>query len=118
MPVPIENSVRRQNIKFLHHRSQFSLEYFTFIRKLVTCNAPAVARAQNPQEKLSADAELLSLISVQLAARFLFHTGFHTKKNLRGAAADWYDVLCVHLRASAQARKWFAYSMLFRHPHR
>lgn len=44
MPVPIENSIRKQNIKFLHHRSQFSLEYFSFIRKLVTCNAPSITR--------------------------------------------------------------------------
>lgn len=44
MPTPIENSIRKQNIKFLHHRSQFSVEYFTFIKKLVTCNAPPITR--------------------------------------------------------------------------
>lgn len=42
MPTPIENSIRKQNIKFLHHRSQFSVEYFSFIRKLVSCNAPPI----------------------------------------------------------------------------
>lgn len=44
MPAPIEHSIRRQNIKFLHHRSQFSVEYISFIRKLVTCNAPPITR--------------------------------------------------------------------------
>lgn len=36
--------------------------------------------------------EELSLLGIQLAARFLFHTGFHTKKTLRGASTDWYVI--------------------------
>lgn len=31
------------------------------------------------------------MISIQLASRFLFTTGFHTKKIIRGPANDWYD---------------------------
>lgn len=58
------------------------------------------------------------MLSVQLAARFLFHTGFHTKKTLRGAAMDWFDVLCHHLRAFKSVRSWFATNILFQHPHR
>lgn len=137
MPVPIENSIRKQNIKFLHHRSQFSLEYFSFIRKLVTCNAPSITR-NSVIDKLvsgickfdntvyfyfiltfqSPDAEQLSMLSTQLASRFLFHTGFHTKKSLRGPALDWFEVLLLHLRASSSVRSWFANQMLFSHPHR
>lgn len=40
MPVPIERSVRAQNIRFLHSRSLFTTEFFNFIRKLVGSCAP------------------------------------------------------------------------------
>lgn len=58
------------------------------------------------------------MLSTQLASRFLFHTGFHTKKSLRGPALEWFEVLLLHLRASAAVRSWFAHQMLFSHPHR
>lgn len=114
MPVAIERSVRRQNIKFMHNRNQFSLEYFQFMKKLIICNGPYVTSG-NP-EKLSADAEELALISIQLAAKFLFTTGFHAKKTLRGPANDWYDALCIHLRHSCNVRRWFANNVLFSNP--
>ncbi|XP_046391897.1 probable ubiquitin carboxyl-terminal hydrolase FAF-X isoform X3 [Ischnura elegans] len=133
MPPAIERSVRKQNIKFMHNRNQFAAEYFQFIRKLASCNIPtiparhphilggplhSVLQHHNALDKLSAEAEELSMLSTQLAARFLFHTGFHTKKSLRGAASEWYDVLNHHLRASKHIREWFAHHMLFAHPHR
>ena len=58
------------------------------------------------------------MLSVQLASRFLFYTGFHTKKTLRGNATDWYDIVCHHLRSSKTVRSWFAHNVLFNHPHR
>lgn len=39
MPSAIERSVRKQNVQFMHNRMQYSLEYFQFIRKLLTCNS-------------------------------------------------------------------------------
>lgn len=42
MPLAIERSVWRQNIKFMHNRNQFSIEYFQFMKKLISCNAPYV----------------------------------------------------------------------------
>jgi len=87
MPVAIENSIRKQNIKFLHHRSQFTLEYFAFIRKLATTCAPAnIRQSQNLSNDLL---DQQCLLTVQLVSNFLFHTGWHTKKNLRGLAMDW-----------------------------
>ncbi|XP_071440611.1 ubiquitin carboxyl-terminal hydrolase 9X isoform X2 [Hetaerina americana] len=134
MPPAIERSVRKQNIKFMHNRNQFAAEYFQFIRKLASCNIPTIParhphilggplhsiqlQHHNALDKLSPEAEELSMLSIQLAARFLFHTGFHTKKSLRGAASEWYDVLSHHLRASKHIREWFAHHMLFAHPHR
>ncbi|XP_046668911.1 probable ubiquitin carboxyl-terminal hydrolase FAF-X isoform X3 [Homalodisca vitripennis] len=117
MPAAIERSVRRQNIKFMHNRNQFSVEYFQFIRKLASCNIPPTSRQHNA-DKFSSEAEELSMLSVQLASKFLFHTGFHTKKTLRGNAADWYDALSYHLRSFKSVRSWFAHNVLFKHPHR
>lgn len=51
MPPAIEYSVRKQNIKFMHNRNQFSAEYFQFIKKLVSCNPHNINR-QNLNEKL------------------------------------------------------------------
>lgn len=51
MPPAIEYSVRKQNIKFMHNRNQFSAEYFQFIKKLVSCNPYNIIR-QNLNEKL------------------------------------------------------------------
>lgn len=86
------------------------------------------------------------MISAQLAARFLFSTGFHTKKVVRGPASDWYapsaflfvgflfvssfskniplafpcryDALCILLRHSKNVRYWFAHNVLFAYPNR
>ena len=38
MPSAIERSVCKENINFLHTRTQFSEEYFQFIKKLTLCN--------------------------------------------------------------------------------
>ena len=40
MPAPIQKSIQKQNVRFLHHRNQFSAEYFQFMRKVMLCNAP------------------------------------------------------------------------------
>ncbi|CAH1782281.1 unnamed protein product [Owenia fusiformis] len=117
MPMAIERCVRKQNIQFLHNRSQFCVEYFQFIRKLLMCNNPYI-QLQGGHDKLSADAESLAMTSIQLASKFLFSVGFHTKKNLRGAANEWYDALSIHLRHSKTVRNWFAHTVLFSHPTR
>ncbi|XP_056292228.1 probable ubiquitin carboxyl-terminal hydrolase FAF-X isoform X2 [Pseudoliparis swirei] len=117
MPGVIECSVRKQNVQFMHNRMQYSLEYFQFIKKLLTCNSVYL----NPppgQDHLLPEAEEIAMISAQLAARFLFSTGFHTKKVVRGPASDWYDALCILLRHSKNVRYWFAHKVLFAYPNR
>ncbi|XP_059619571.1 probable ubiquitin carboxyl-terminal hydrolase FAF isoform X2 [Phlebotomus argentipes] len=124
MPDPIEKSVRSQNIRFLHTRSFFSPEFFNFILKLVNCSVPSPR-----SEKITPHAEELLLLGVQLASQFLFHSGFRTKKTLRGAAIDWYeelkipvsiwyDSLCQHVRHSTVVRTWFAQNALLNPPTR
>ncbi|XP_031442804.1 probable ubiquitin carboxyl-terminal hydrolase FAF-X isoform X3 [Clupea harengus] len=117
MPGAIECSVRKQNVQFMHNRMQYSLEYFQFMKKLLTCNSVYL----NPppgQDHLLPEAEEIAMISIQLAARFLFSTGFHTKKIVRGPASDWYDALCILLRHSKNVRYWFAHNVLFAYPNR
>lgn len=48
------------------------------------------------QDHLLPEAEEITMISIQLAARFLFTTGFHTKKVVRGSASDWYMASDFH----------------------
>ncbi|XP_055592891.1 probable ubiquitin carboxyl-terminal hydrolase FAF isoform X2 [Uranotaenia lowii] len=115
MPASIEKSVRTQNIRFLHAKSLYSVEFFTFIKKLVTM--PQLQRSEKI-EKLPSSAEELSLMSIQLASQFLFHSGFRTKKSIRGAANDWYDSLIQHVRCSALVRQWFAENVLLNPPSR
>ncbi|XP_039296311.1 LOW QUALITY PROTEIN: probable ubiquitin carboxyl-terminal hydrolase FAF-X [Nilaparvata lugens] len=116
MPAAIERSVRRQNIRFMHNRNQFSTEYFQFMRRLAACNIPPIGR-QHP-DKQSPEAEELSMLTVQILSKFLYHTGFHTKKSLRGNATDWFDALNYHIRTFKTVRSWFAHNVLFKHPHR
>ncbi|XP_023293279.2 probable ubiquitin carboxyl-terminal hydrolase FAF isoform X1 [Lucilia cuprina] len=112
LPKPIERSVRNQNIRFLHSKSIFSVEFFNFIKKLVSCSIPTRA------DKMTPAAEELSLLGVQLASQFLFHTGFRTKKSLRGPVIEWYDTLSHHIRLSPLVRKWFASNALLSPPTR
>ncbi|XP_063547239.1 probable ubiquitin carboxyl-terminal hydrolase FAF-X isoform X2 [Cydia strobilella] len=115
IPRPIWLSVRRSNIAFSHNQDQFSLEHFNFMKKL------CFLRLQVPPGTTNAiwgpEHEEMSMLTVQLATKFLFQVGFHTKKTLRGPASDWHDILCQHLRCSQVVRSWFA-TDLFKHPHR
>ncbi|XP_068152261.1 probable ubiquitin carboxyl-terminal hydrolase FAF isoform X1 [Drosophila tropicalis] len=113
LPKPIERSVRHQNIRFLHSRSIFSVEFFNFIKKLGSCSIPSTR-----SDKITPAAEELSLLGVQLTSQFLFHTGFRTKKSLRGPVIEWYDTLSHHIRSSALVRKWFANHALLSPPSR
>ncbi|XP_066267004.1 ubiquitin carboxyl-terminal hydrolase 9X-like isoform X4 [Branchiostoma lanceolatum] len=117
MPLPIERAVRKQNVQFMHNKMQYSQEYFQFMRKLITCNAHYMS-LQPGQDELSREVEELAMLSIQLASKFLFTTGFHTKKTLRGSANEWYDALSVLLRHSRTVRSWFAHNVLFSHPSR
>ncbi|CAG0903031.1 unnamed protein product, partial [Cyprideis torosa] len=40
MPVPVMRNVMQENGRLMHTRSQYSQPYFTFMKKLLLCNAP------------------------------------------------------------------------------
>uniref|UniRef100_A0A4W3IWS8 ubiquitinyl hydrolase 1 n=1 Tax=Callorhinchus milii TaxID=7868 RepID=A0A4W3IWS8_CALMI len=88
MPSVIERSVRKQNVQFMHNRMQYSLEYFQFMKKLLTCNSVYL---NPPPGKFN------SLYSI---------------------FCEVYDALCILLRHSKNVRYWFAHNVLFAHPNR
>lgn len=114
MPSFIEQSVRRHNLQFMHQRAQFCPEYFHFVRSLVQANVITPC----PIYLSNSECEELAMLSVQLAAKFLFTVGFRTKKSLRGSANDWYDAFAFHLRTSKNVRLWFIEQVLLQHPSR
>jgi len=52
MPSCIKRSVQQQNIRFLHTRSQFTEEYFKFIRNIATINAPNMIASSNDLQQI------------------------------------------------------------------
>ncbi|KAK6195512.1 hypothetical protein SNE40_000926 [Patella caerulea] len=116
MPKTIESRVKKQNILFMHEKIHFSVEYFQFIKKLLMCNHLILTQAIT--DRLTPDAEKIAMISVELASKFVFNVGFHTKKTIRGPASDWYDALHMHIRCSKSVRNWFAHNILFAQPSR
>lgn len=115
MPQAIDKCVRKQNIMFMHEKTQFCPEYFLFMKRLLTCNQ---IYTHSQQDKLSPEAEQLAMLSTELASKFLFTVGFHTKKTLRGSANEWYEALTCNLRSSKNVRLWFAQNVLFAQPGR
>jgi hypothetical protein len=49
MPSCIKRSVQQQNIRFLHTRSQYTEEYFKFIRNIATINSPNMVSSNELQ---------------------------------------------------------------------
>ena len=53
MPLSVQRSVRKQNIKFLHNRIHFSPEYFHFMKRIVQSNVQVIVTffQQQPADK-------------------------------------------------------------------
>ena len=51
MPLSVQRSVRKQNIKFLHNRILFSQECFAFIKRLVQSNVHQLANLLQQQQQ-------------------------------------------------------------------
>ena len=47
MPLAVQRSVRKQNMKFLHNRIHLSPEYFTFMKTLVQNNVQYLRKIQS-----------------------------------------------------------------------
>ncbi len=51
MPLSVQRSVRKQNLKFLHNRILFSSEYFLFIKRLVQSNVQQLVNIVQQQQQ-------------------------------------------------------------------
>ncbi|CAF3635592.1 unnamed protein product [Rotaria socialis] len=123
MPISVQRSVRKQNIKFLHNRLLFSSEYFMFMKRLVQNNVQhllsILPQAQNDKkESVTNTIEELALICVQIATKFIFSIGWHTKKALRGQTNEWTEAISHCLRLSRKARYYLANEVLVKYPNR
>lgn len=85
MPAAIQRSVQNQNIKFMHAKNQFSIEFFQFMKRLIASNGSIVFNFSQGKETClpKKDIDEIAMISTQLASHFLFNTCLHTKKSLR-----------------------------------
>ncbi|XP_052894208.1 probable ubiquitin carboxyl-terminal hydrolase FAF [Anopheles moucheti] len=112
----VERCIRIQNIRYLHSRMLFSTEFFTFMKKLT--EFPIKPKNKVPVWLLLKGLEDVCLLKVRLASKFLFHTGFKTKKTIRGQVMDWYEIFRVQLEGAVFIRKWFAENVLLDSPGR
>ena len=116
MPQAIQRSVEMQNIRFMHSRNLFSVEFFHFMKRLIHNNSPFI---QGNKENVNDSAQHeISMACMDIASYFVFNTCFHSKKSLRGPALEWFDALSGHLRLNPTVRAWFAHFVLFKHPYR
>lgn len=52
MPLSVQRSVRKQNIKYLHNRILFSQECFSFIKRLVQSNVQQLTNLLQQQQRI------------------------------------------------------------------
>lgn len=65
MPLSVQRSVRKQNIKFLHNRIHFSPEYFHFMKRLVQSNVQVIVTFfQQQQQQQQSHGDKLTLTNV------------------------------------------------------
>ena len=119
-PYEICKSVQRENLDYMYTKIQFGIEYFGFMKDLFKANKNFITdhlQDNSPSGPTSKEElENLALLSIQLASRFLFTIGFHTKKSLRGLANEWYECYQALIHNFACCRKWLADEILFKKP--
>jgi len=118
MPLAVQRSVRKQNMKFLHNRIHLSPEYFTFMKTLVQNNVQYLRKIQSTTPTNTKLIEETALTTMQITIKFIFSTGWRVKKTLRGPASEWGEVATQCMRVSSKARRFLADELLVRHPNR
>jgi hypothetical protein len=83
MPLSVQRSVRKQNIKFLHNRIHFSPEYFHFMKRLVQSNVQVIVTffQQQHGEKISSTNVIEFLLFLMKIFIFLFNRLLKLLKN-------------------------------------
>lgn len=71
MPLSVQRSVRKQNVKFLHNRIIFSQECFSFIKRLVQYNVQSLVNIIQQQQQIEDKVLFNTVIEDFFFLRFL-----------------------------------------------
>uniref|UniRef100_A0A0R3RYZ8 USP domain-containing protein n=1 Tax=Elaeophora elaphi TaxID=1147741 RepID=A0A0R3RYZ8_9BILA len=108
MPPKLEALVRGKNTYAMHERSQYTPNYFQFIRDI--CSR-AVRMIRRINVELQDDYYLLT---TKLLSKFLFSTGLRAKKTLRsGNVTEWQKTYEILFASSKASRGWFICNIMF-----
>ncbi|VIO89329.1 Uncharacterized protein BM_BM2 [Brugia malayi] len=108
MPPKLEALVRGKNTCAMHERSQYTSNYFQFIRDI--CSR-AVRMITRMNLELQDDYYLLT---TKLLSKFLFSTGLRAKKTLRsGNVTEWQKTYEILFTSSKPSRGWFICNIIF-----
>ncbi|CAG9536041.1 unnamed protein product [Cercopithifilaria johnstoni] len=108
MPPKLEALVRGKNTYAMHERSQYTPNYFQFVRDLCSRAVQMISRIN---VELQDDYYLLT---TKLLSKFLFSTGLRAKKILRcGNVTEWQKTYEILFTSSESSRGWFICNIMF-----
>ncbi|VDM98498.1 unnamed protein product [Thelazia callipaeda] len=108
MPPKLEALIREKNTCAMHERSQYTANYFQFIRDICS-QAVRVIKQFRPEIQ-----EDYYLLTIKLLSKFLFSTGLRAKKILRSLnIMEWQKTYEMLFELSFAARKWFICNIMF-----
>ncbi|VDK83254.1 unnamed protein product [Litomosoides sigmodontis] len=108
MPPKLEALVRGKNTYAMHERSQYTPNYFQFIRDICSRAVQMISRIN---VELQDDYYLLT---TKLLSKFLFSTGLRAKKTLRsGNVIEWQKTYEILFASSKSSRGWFICNIMF-----
>lgn len=84
MPLSVQRSVRKQNIKFLHNRIHFSPEYFHFMKRIVQSNVQVIVtffQQQHGDKALAINVKSFFSPSLFIDLSFSFFRPLRISKN-------------------------------------
>ncbi|XP_055334947.1 probable ubiquitin carboxyl-terminal hydrolase FAF-X [Paramacrobiotus metropolitanus] len=113
IPPNLRSVIVKENLKFVHNRSQFFPEYFSFLRKFLQNAATVVSvpadqnRAQHPLAKWGLsfeEIEEFAVTVIEFLGKILFDVVFRTRRHLRGAVHEFTESFIKILQVTAVGR--------------
>lgn len=129
IPPNLRSVIIKENLKFIHNRSQFTPEYFAFLKRLLTCSvnhiqscdpqyADRVLNYARYNNGIDDDNYACAAALIQLLGKFIFDVCFRTRRALRGLASEWSEGLVHLLRYCSHGRVYFTEQILLKTPRR
>ncbi|EFO24354.2 hypothetical protein LOAG_04131 [Loa loa] len=108
MPPKLEALVRGKNTCAMHERSQYTPNYFQFIRDICSRAVRMISRMNLEFQ------DDYYLLTTKLLSKFLFSTGLRARKTLRsGNVTEWQKTYEVLFASSKSSRGWFICNIMF-----